>query len=109
MLVLQSCTDPLHIVPGTSSETFPTSSDGTYSVGNVKVERDRNMQEGEVVNVNVNVKTESDIGSEEEKCVVIKGEEDLYSEEEEVEEENVGIKEEEDTDIKEEVSSVDTV
>jgi hypothetical protein len=57
-----------------SSETFPTSSDGTYSVGNVKVEWDRDMQE-----------------------------------EEEVEEENVGIKEEEDTDIKEEVSSVDTV
>jgi len=28
MLVLQSCTDPLHILPGSSSETFPTSSDG---------------------------------------------------------------------------------
>jgi len=28
MLVLQSCTDPLQDPPGSSSETFPTSSDG---------------------------------------------------------------------------------
>jgi hypothetical protein len=88
-------------VPGTSSETFPTSN-GTYGVGDVKFEGDRDMQEGEE---EVNVETESDIGSEEEKCVGIKGEEGLYSEEEE---ENVDIKEE-DIDIKEEVSSVDTV
>jgi hypothetical protein len=31
--VLQSCTDPLHILSSTSSETFPTPSDCTYSVG----------------------------------------------------------------------------
>jgi hypothetical protein len=37
MLVLQSCTDPLHIVPGSSSETIPAWSDGTYDV---KVEED---------------------------------------------------------------------
>ena len=40
MLVLQSLTDPLQILPGSSSETFPTSSDGTYDVGNIKVEED---------------------------------------------------------------------
>jgi hypothetical protein len=32
-----------------SSETLPTSSDGTFGVGNVKVEGDRDMQEGEGV------------------------------------------------------------
>ena len=40
MLVLQSCTDPLHILPGLSSETFPTSSDGIYDVNNIEVEKD---------------------------------------------------------------------
>ena len=40
MLVLQSCTDSLRVLPSSSSETFPTSSDGTYDVGNVKVEED---------------------------------------------------------------------
>jgi hypothetical protein len=40
MLVLQSCTDSLRILPGSSSETFPASSDGTYDVGNIEVEGD---------------------------------------------------------------------
>ena len=40
MLVLQSCTDSLHILPGSSSETFPTSSDGTCDVSNTAVEGD---------------------------------------------------------------------
>jgi hypothetical protein len=40
MLVLQSCTDPLHILPGLSSETFPASSDGTRDVRNIEVEED---------------------------------------------------------------------
>jgi hypothetical protein len=38
MLVLQSCTDPLRVLPSSSSETLPTSSDDTYDVGNIKVE-----------------------------------------------------------------------
>ena len=38
MLVLQSCTDSLRIFPALSIDTFPTSSDGTYDVGNIKVE-----------------------------------------------------------------------
>jgi len=40
MLVLQSCTDSLHILPGSSSETFPTSSDGTCDVSNTAVQQD---------------------------------------------------------------------
>ena len=40
MLVLQSCTDPLRALPTSSIKTFPTTSDGTYDVGNVKFEED---------------------------------------------------------------------
>jgi hypothetical protein len=97
MLVLQNCTDPLHIPPGSSSETNATSSDYAYHVGNVKVEEDLAVQEVE----EVNVKTEKGIGSEEKECIDVKDEEGMYSEEEE--------KEEEDIDTKEEVSLEDTV
>ena len=100
MLVLQSCTDYLHILPGSSSDTYATSSDCVYHVGNVKVEGEE-----------VNVKAEKEIGSEEEECVVMKDEQGMYSKEEEEEKdvdtkemEDVDIKEEEDVDIKEEVS-----
>jgi hypothetical protein len=40
MLVLQICTDSLHILPGSSSETFPASSEGTCDVSNTAVEED---------------------------------------------------------------------
>jgi len=40
MLVLQSCTDSLHILPGSSSETSPTPSEGTCDVSNTAVEED---------------------------------------------------------------------
>jgi len=96
MLVLQSCSDSLHILPGSSSDTCGTSSDCAYHVGNVKVEVDLDMQEEE----EVNVKTERGVGSEEEECIGIKVEEDRYSEEE---------KEEKDVDTKEEVCVEDTV
>ena len=102
MLVLQSCTDPLHILPSSSSDTNAKSSGCTYHIGNMKVEKDFEMQgeEGEV-----NVKTEKGIASEEEECMGIKDEEVVYSEkeDEEEEEDNVLIKEEEDIGIKEEV------
>jgi hypothetical protein len=55
---------------GTSTETYPTPSDGTYGVGNVKVEEDLDVKE----EAEVNVKTEREIGSEEEECVDIKEE-----------------------------------
>ena len=107
MLVLQSCSNSLHILPSSSSDTNATSSDCAYHVGNVKVEEDVDMQgeEGEV-----NVKTEKGIGCEEEECIGIKDEEGIYSEEEEeeedldVKEEDIYKKEEDDLGIKEEVS-----
>jgi hypothetical protein len=88
---------------------FPTSSDGTFGVGDVKVEGDVEM-EGEVI-----VKTENGRDSEEEKCVGVKGEEGVYSEEEgqeldvEIKEESICIKEEDNINIKEEVSIEDTI
>ena len=110
MLVLQSYTDSLQVMAGSYTVTFPTSSDGTYDVGNIKVEEDLDIKEEEE---EVNVKTENVTVSEEEECIDIKVEEDIYSEEEEdkvdietIEEEEVDIEtiEEEDVDVKEEVS-----
>jgi hypothetical protein len=75
---------------GSSSETFPTSSDCTYDVGNVKVEEDLDMQGKEEVNVK----------TEEEECIDIKYEDGIYSEEEE----EIDIKEDEDVDVTKEVS-----
>ena len=101
MLVLQSCTDSLQVMAGSSSETFPTSSDGAYDVANIKFEEDLDIKEEEE---EVNVKTENVRGNEEEKCIDIKDEEGAHSEEEDEEEEKIDIEEEEDVDIKEEVS-----
>ena len=105
MLVLQSCSDSLHILPCSFSDTNAASSDCASHVGNMKVEEDLDMQ---VEEEEVNVKTEKGVGSEEEKCVGIKDEEGTYSEEE-VKEEGIDIKEEEDAGIKEEVSVEGTV
>jgi hypothetical protein len=81
-----------------STDTFPTSSDGTYDVGNIKVEEDIDMQEFE----EVNVKTERVIVSEEEECIDIKYGEGIYTEEED--EEDIDTKEEGEVIIKEEVN-----
>jgi len=94
MLVLQSCTDSLQVMAGSSTETFPTSSDGTYDVGNVKFEEHTDIKEEEE---EVNVKTEKITVSEEEECIDIKDEDCVYSEEER-------CGEEEDEEIQEEVS-----
>jgi len=40
MLVLQSFTVSLQVLPGSSSETFPTPSDGTCDVSNTAVQQD---------------------------------------------------------------------
>jgi hypothetical protein len=95
MLVLQSCTE---VMAGSSTETFPTSSDGTLEIGNIKFEEVLDIKEEEV-----NVKTEKSIGSEEEECINIKDEEGMYSEEEE-EEKGINTKYEKAVDMKEEVS-----
>ena len=99
MLVLQSCTDSLHILPSLPGDRNAASSDCMYHIGNMKVEEDVDMQGDEE---EVNVKTEKDIRCDEEECIVVKDEEGIYSEEEK--EENIDIKEEEDVGIKEEVS-----
>jgi len=39
MLVVQSCTDPLHILPGSSSDTYATS-EGVCNFRNTEVEED---------------------------------------------------------------------
>jgi hypothetical protein len=98
MLVLQSCSDSLHILPGSSSDTNAVSSDCACHVGNMKVEVDLDTQWEEE---EVNVKTEKGVGSEEEECIGIKQEQGIYSEEE--------VEEEKDIDIKEEVSLEGTV
>jgi hypothetical protein len=82
MLVLQSCTDSLHILPGSSGETIPTSSDGTCDGGSIKLEEDIDIKE----EAEVNVITDSAIGSEEEECICIIGEDGIYREEENEEE-----------------------
>jgi hypothetical protein len=107
MLVLQSCTDSVHFLAGSSTETFPTAYDGTLDIGNIKVEEHVGIkEEEEEEEEEVNVKTEKVIGSEEEECINIKDEGGIYSEEEEG---DMDTKEEEDLDIKEEVSFEDTV
>jgi len=92
MLVLQHCTDGLQVLPGLSSETSPTSSDGTCDVSNVKVEENLDMQGEEV-----NLKTE------EEEYIDIKHEDGIYIEEEGEEEQETDTTED-DADVKEEVS-----
>ena len=52
MLVLQSCTDSLHILPGSSCETFPTPSDVTCDVSNTAVQQDAVVIEKHSVAVN---------------------------------------------------------
>jgi len=101
MLILQSGVDSLQVMAGSSSKTFPTSSDGTLDIGNIKVEEHTHIKGEE--EEEVNVKTEKVLVSEEVECINIKDEEGKYSEEEE-EEEDIDTKEEEDVDIKEEVS-----
>jgi len=93
MLVLQTCTDFLQVMAGSSTETFPTSSDG-----NIKVEEHIDIKEEEV-----NVKTEKGISSEEEKCIDIKHDDCIYREKEK-EEEVIDVQEAEDLEIKKEVS-----
>jgi hypothetical protein len=78
MLVLQSCTDSVQVLPGSSSEKFPSSSDGTLDIGNINVEEHVDVKEEEEEE-EVNVKTEKVIGSEEEECIDIKDEGGIYS------------------------------
>jgi hypothetical protein len=62
MLVLQTCTDSPHILPGSSSETFLSSSDGTYDVTNTAVEGDVVVIEESLIAIH----KEEDIGIKQE-------------------------------------------
>ena len=62
MLVLQSCTYSVHIPPGLSSETFPSSSDGIYDVSNTEVEEGVVVIQESFITIN----KEEDIGVKQE-------------------------------------------
>jgi len=62
MLVLQSCSDSLNNQPGSSSETLPISSDGTYDVRNIEAEEDIVVIEESFIAIN----KEADIGIKQE-------------------------------------------
>jgi len=52
MLVLQSCTDSLQVLPGSSTEMFPTPSDGKCDVSNTAVQQDAVVVEEGFIAVN---------------------------------------------------------
>ena len=52
MLVLQSCTDSLHILPGSSGESHGTSSDGACDFSNMEVEKDVDVIQEAFIAVN---------------------------------------------------------
>jgi hypothetical protein len=55
MLVLQSCTDSLHVLPGSSGESHATSSDGMCNFSNIKVEVDVDEIEEDFISANEEV------------------------------------------------------
>jgi len=62
MLVLQSCSDSLHILPGSSGESHATSSDGACNFSNIEVEKDVDVIEEGFIAVseeaNISIKQE---------------------------------------------------
>jgi hypothetical protein len=80
MLVLQSCTDCLRVLPSLSSETLPTSFGGTYDVGNIEVDEDIDIIEESFIAVNKEV----DIGIKQEEIPEDINFPDIKSEPEEV-------------------------
>jgi hypothetical protein len=63
MLVLQSCTDSLRILTGSSSESRATSSDGACNFSNIEVEDDIDVKEEGFIGINEEV----DLGIKQEK------------------------------------------
>jgi len=55
MLVLQSCTDFLRVLPSSSSETFPTLSNGTCEVRSIEFEEDVVVIEEGFIDINEEV------------------------------------------------------
>jgi len=52
MLVLQSCTGSLHILPGSSGESHATSSDGVCNFSNMKLEKDIDIKKDCFIAIN---------------------------------------------------------
>jgi len=52
MLVLQSCTDSVHILPGSSGESHATSSDGACNFSNIEVDEDVDVIEEGFIAIN---------------------------------------------------------
>jgi len=61
-LVLQTCTDSLHILPGSSVESHATSSDGSCNFSSIEVEENVDVKEEGFIPVN----EEADIGIKQE-------------------------------------------
>jgi hypothetical protein len=80
MLVLQSAIDPLHILPGSFSESHATSSDGVCSFSNIEVEEDVDVIEEGFIAVN----EEADISIKQEEIPEDINFPDMKSEPEEV-------------------------
>ena len=80
MLVLQSCTDSLHILPGSSGESHATSSDGVCNFSNIEFKEDIDVKEQGFIAVNEEV----DIGIKQEEIPEDKNFADIKSEPDEV-------------------------
>jgi hypothetical protein len=80
MLVLQSCTNSLQVLPGSSGEIFPTSSDGACNFSNIEVEEDVDVQEEGFSAI----KEEADIGIKQEEIPEDTAFPDIKSEPDEV-------------------------
>jgi hypothetical protein len=52
MLLLQSCTDSLHVLPGSSGESDATSCDGACNFSSIDVEKDVDVKEEGFMAVN---------------------------------------------------------
>ena len=57
LFVLQSCTDSLQVLPGSSSDTFPKASDVTCDVSNTAVQQDVVVVEEHSIAVNAEAPT----------------------------------------------------
>jgi hypothetical protein len=62
MLVLQSCTDTLNLLPGSSSELFPAPSDGVRNFSSIEFQEDVDVKEDVFIAKN----EEEDIGIKQE-------------------------------------------
>ena len=79
ILVLQSCTDPLQVMPGLCSETFPTSPDGTCDVSNTAVQQNVVIEEHSIA-----VNEEAPIGIKQEEIPEVISFPDIKAEPDEV-------------------------